>query len=69
MNSTILIPALFMMSQTGNSPDVPQMKNGYRKYGSFTQWSTIQLLSEGASIPLWREKKLFKGCRVREGYG
>jgi hypothetical protein len=26
------------------NPDVPQERNGYRKCGTFTQWSTTQLL-------------------------
>jgi hypothetical protein len=25
-------------------PDVPQLKNEYRKYGTFTQWNYINLL-------------------------
>jgi hypothetical protein len=25
-------------------PDVPQQRSGYRKCGTFTQWSTTQLL-------------------------
>jgi hypothetical protein len=31
-------------NQTGENPDVPQQRNGYRKCGTFTQWSTTQLL-------------------------
>ena len=26
--------------QTGSNLDVPQLKNGYRKGGPFTQWNT-----------------------------
>jgi hypothetical protein len=26
------------------NPDAPQQRNGYRKCGIFTQWSTTQLL-------------------------
>ena len=29
---------------TGKNPDAPQQRNGYRKWGTFTQWSTTQLL-------------------------
>ena len=36
--------------ETGSNPDVPQLKNGYRKCDSFTQWNTIQLLKTKA---LW----------------
>jgi hypothetical protein len=28
----------------GKNPDAPQQRNGYREYGTFAQWSTIQLL-------------------------
>jgi len=34
--STMFIAALFII-ETRNNPDVPQLKNGYRKCGSFTQ--------------------------------
>jgi hypothetical protein len=30
--------------ESGKNPDVPQQRNGYRKCGTFTQWSTTQLL-------------------------
>jgi hypothetical protein len=30
--------------EAGKNPDVPQQRNGYRKCGIFTQWSTTQLL-------------------------
>jgi hypothetical protein len=40
--STIFIAALFI--EAGKNPDVPQQRNGYRKCGTFTQWSTTQLL-------------------------
>jgi hypothetical protein len=33
-----------LYSEAGNNPDVPQWKNTYRKYGSFTKWTIIQLL-------------------------
>ena len=26
------------------NPDAPQQRNGFRKYHTFTQWSTTQLL-------------------------
>jgi hypothetical protein len=32
-----------------NNPDVPQQRNGYRKCGTFTQWSTTQLLKAANS--------------------
>jgi hypothetical protein len=38
----MFIAALFIKLQAGKDSDVPQQRNGYRKYG--TQWSTIQLL-------------------------
>jgi hypothetical protein len=43
MCSTMFIAALFLRVRRNNS-DVPQLKNGYRKCGSFIQWNTIQLL-------------------------
>jgi hypothetical protein len=30
--------------ETGKNPDAPQQRNGYRKCGTSTQWSTTQLL-------------------------
>jgi hypothetical protein len=42
--STMFIAALFIIARSWKSPDVPQQRNGYRKCGTFTQWSTIQLL-------------------------
>ena len=30
--------------KAGKNPDVPQQRNGYKKCGTFTQWSTTQLL-------------------------
>jgi hypothetical protein len=42
--STMFIAALFIIVRSGNNPDVFQHKNGSRKRGTFTQWSTIQLL-------------------------
>jgi hypothetical protein len=30
--------------EAGKIPDVSQQRNGYSKYGTFTQWSTTQLL-------------------------
>ena len=42
--TTMFIAALFIIARAGKNPDVPQQKNGYRKYGTFTQWSTTQLL-------------------------
>jgi hypothetical protein len=42
--STMFIAALFIIAEAGKNPDVPQQRNGYRKCGTFTQWSTTQLL-------------------------
>jgi hypothetical protein len=39
--STMFIAALFIIDI---SQKEPQQRNGYRKYGTFTQWSTTQLL-------------------------
>jgi hypothetical protein len=36
--------ALFIIVRAGKCPDVPQQKIQYRKYGTFAQWSTMQLL-------------------------
>ena len=46
MCSTMFMAVLFIIARSRNNPDVPQLKNGYRKYGSFTQWNTIQLLKK-----------------------
>ena len=37
--STMFIAALFITARAGKNPDVPQQRNGYRKCGTFTQWS------------------------------
>jgi hypothetical protein len=42
--STMFIAALFIIPEAGKNPDVPQQRNRYRKCGTFTQWSTTQLL-------------------------
>jgi hypothetical protein len=42
--STLFIVALFIIAKAGQNPDAPQQRNGYRKCGTFTQWSTTQLL-------------------------
>ena len=42
--STMFIAALFYYPEAGKNPDAPQQRNGYRKCGTFTQWSTTQLL-------------------------
>jgi hypothetical protein len=42
--STVFIADLFMIARAGRNPNVPQQRNGYRKCGTFTQWSTTQLL-------------------------
>jgi hypothetical protein len=40
----MFIAALFIIARPGKNPDVPPQRNGYRKCGTFTQWSTSQLL-------------------------
>jgi hypothetical protein len=40
--STMFIAALFIIARS--CKDVPQQRNGYRKCGTFTHWSTTQLL-------------------------
>jgi hypothetical protein len=30
--------------EAGKNADIPQQRNGHRKYGTFTQWSTTQQL-------------------------
>jgi hypothetical protein len=42
--STMFIAALFIIARSCKNPDAPQQRNGYKKYGTFTQWSTTQLL-------------------------
>jgi hypothetical protein len=37
--STMFIAALFIIARSWKDPDVPQQRNGYRKCGTFTQWS------------------------------
>jgi hypothetical protein len=32
------------VTEAGKNPDAPQQRNGYRKCGTSTQWSTTQLL-------------------------
>jgi hypothetical protein len=57
MCSILLIAALFIIAEitgnnsiiTGNNSGVLQLKNGYRKRGTFTQWNTTQLLKTGTS--------------------
>jgi hypothetical protein len=43
-SSTMFIAALFVIARSWKEPDAPQQRNGYRKCGTFTQWSTMQLL-------------------------
>jgi hypothetical protein len=40
----MFIAALFIIARAEKNPDVPQQRNGYRKCGTFTQWSTTQQL-------------------------
>jgi hypothetical protein len=42
--TTMFIARLFIVPEAGKNPDVPHQRNGYRKCGTFTQWSTMQLL-------------------------
>jgi hypothetical protein len=42
--STMFIAALFIIPEAIKFPDAPQQRNGYKKCGTFTQWSTTQLL-------------------------
>ena len=42
--STMFIAALFIIVRTGTNVDIPQQRNGCIKCGTFTQWSTTQLL-------------------------
>jgi hypothetical protein len=35
---------IFFQPEAGKNPDVPEQSNGYRKCGTFTQWSTTQVL-------------------------
>ena len=42
--STVFIAALFIIAEAGKNPDAPQQRNKYRKCGTFTKWSTTQLL-------------------------
>jgi hypothetical protein len=42
-----ILPAFVItieVSDGAKNPDAPQQRNGYRKCGTFTQWSTTQLL-------------------------
>jgi hypothetical protein len=43
--STMFIAALLIIARSWKkTPDVPQQRNGYRKCGTYTQWSTTQPL-------------------------
>jgi hypothetical protein len=42
--STMFITALFIIARSWKEPRCPSTENGYRKYGTFTQWSTTQPL-------------------------
>jgi hypothetical protein len=44
--STMFISALFIIARAVNNPNVSQQRNGYRKCGTFTQWSTTQLFKK-----------------------
>jgi hypothetical protein len=40
----MFIADLFIIAEAGKNPGMPKERNGYRKYGTFIQWSTTQLL-------------------------
>jgi hypothetical protein len=40
MFNRMLIAALFVVARSCKQPNVPQWKNGYRKFGSVTQWNS-----------------------------
>jgi hypothetical protein len=42
--STMFIAALFIIVRSWKEPRCPSTENEYRKCGTFTQWSTTQLL-------------------------
>jgi hypothetical protein len=42
--SIMFITALFIISRIWKEPRCPSTENGYRNCGTFTQWSTTQLL-------------------------
>ena len=42
--STMFIAALYIIARSWKKLSVPQQRNGYRKCGTSTQWSTTQLL-------------------------
>jgi hypothetical protein len=43
--SSIFIAALHIIAKSWEKKtDIPQQRNGYRKCGTFTQWSTMHLL-------------------------
>jgi hypothetical protein len=42
--STMFIAALLIIARSWKEPRCPSTKNGYRNCGTFTQWSTTQLL-------------------------
>jgi hypothetical protein len=42
----MFIAAIFIIGRNWKNPEVPQQRNAYRKYGTFTQWNTTQLLKQ-----------------------
>jgi hypothetical protein len=42
--STMFIAALFIIARIWKNPDAPQQRNGYKKFSTFTQWSTTQVI-------------------------
>jgi hypothetical protein len=49
MCSTVFIAALFVIARSWKQLRYPTRKNKYRKYGSSTQWKTVQLLRKRTS--------------------
>jgi hypothetical protein len=42
--SSMFIAALFIIARSWKEPRCPPQRNGYRIFGTFTQWSPNQLL-------------------------
>jgi len=51
--STVFIAALFIIARSWKQPRCPSQSNGYRKSGTFTQWSTSQLLKTMTTWNSW----------------
>jgi hypothetical protein len=57
--SIMFIAAIFLIARTGNNSDDPHQRNRYRKYCTFTQRSTTQLLKNDFMnfLDKWMELK------------